>query len=72
MPSSSLRALVRLGGDPRTHLQGRRMAGRGPGHGVESVRRPAHQHGSSHVAAWTIPTNEELMIARHTERLLAH
>ncbi len=26
----------------------------------------------SHVAAWTIPTNEELMIARHTERLLAH
>jgi len=27
---------------------------------------------SSRVAAWTIPTNEELMIARHTERLLAH
>jgi acetate kinase len=25
----------------------------------------------SKVAAWTIPTNEELMIARHTERLLA-
>lgn len=26
---------------------------------------------SSKVAAWVIPTNEELMIARHTERLLA-
>jgi acetate kinase len=25
----------------------------------------------SRVSAWTIPTNEELMIARHTERLLA-
>jgi len=26
----------------------------------------------SPVGAWTIPTNEELMIARHTGRLLAH
>jgi acetate kinase len=26
---------------------------------------------ASRVSAWTIPTNEELMIARHTERLLA-
>ena len=26
--------------------------------------------GSSHVAVWIIPTNEELMIARHTLRLL--
>jgi acetate kinase len=26
---------------------------------------------ASRVVAWTIPTNEELMIARHTERLLA-
>jgi acetate kinase len=26
---------------------------------------------ASRVAAWTVPTNEELMIARHTERLLA-
>ena len=26
---------------------------------------------ASRVAAWTIPTNEELMIARHTEKLLA-
>jgi len=34
-----------LGRDPRTHLQGRRVAGRGPGRGVESVGRPAHQHG---------------------------
>jgi acetate kinase len=27
---------------------------------------------ASSVSAWTIPTNEELMIARHTEALLAH
>ena len=27
---------------------------------------------SSRVSAWAVPTNEELMIARHTERLLAH
>jgi acetate kinase len=26
----------------------------------------------SRVAAWAIPTNEELMIARHTQRLLRH
>jgi len=26
---------------------------------------------ASRVAAWTIPTNEELMIARHTEQVLA-
>ena len=27
---------------------------------------------SSRVSAWVVPTDEELMIARHTERLLAH
>ena len=27
---------------------------------------------ASRVSAWTIPTNEELMIARHTARLLSH
>jgi acetate kinase len=26
---------------------------------------------SSRTAAWVIPTNEELMIARHTQRLIA-
>ena len=26
----------------------------------------------SRVSAWVIPTNEELMIARHTQRLIAH
>ena len=29
-------------------------------------RRPAHQHGRQPRPAWVIPTNEELMIARHT------
>jgi acetate kinase len=32
---------------------------------------PCISTAASRVAAWTIPTNEELMIARHTERLLA-
>jgi len=27
-------------------------------------------NGSSRVAVWVIPTNEELMIARHTRQLL--
>jgi acetate kinase len=32
--------------------------------------RPRISTTASRVAAWTIPTNEELMIARHTQRLL--
>jgi acetate kinase len=32
---------------------------------------PRISRAASRVAAWTIPTNEELMIARHTERLLS-
>jgi acetate kinase len=32
--------------------------------------RPLISTGSSRVAAWVIPTNEELMIARHTRRLI--
>jgi len=32
---------------------------------------PRISSAASRVTAWTIPTNEELMIARHTERLLA-
>ena len=31
---------------------------------------PRISNATSRVAAWTLPTNEELMIARHTERLL--
>jgi len=31
---------------------------------------PRISAGSSRVAAWVIPTNEELMIARHTRSLL--
>ena len=33
-------------------------------------RWPAHQHGRSRDRGWVIPTNEELMIARHTLALL--
>jgi acetate kinase len=31
---------------------------------------PRISAGGSRVAAWTIPTNEELMIARHTRRVI--
>jgi len=33
---------------------------------------PRISHSNSATSAWVLPTNEELMIARHTERLLAH
>jgi|SoiMethySBSTD1v2_1073268.scaffolds.fasta_scaffold00714_28 acetate kinase len=33
---------------------------------------PRISSGNSRVAAWVIPTNEELMIARHTQRLVAN
>ena len=34
--------------------------------------RSADLAAGSRVSAWVIPTNEELMIARHTQRLIAH
>ena len=38
---------------------------------ANAARRPAHQHGRAAASpAWVIPTNEELMIARHTRDLL--
>ena len=47
------------------------------GSGWSSTRRPTHEGGprisraGSRVSAWVIPTNEELMIALHTRRVLA-
>ena len=38
---------------------------------ANAAGRPRISTAQSKVAAWTIATNEELMIARHTERLLA-
>jgi acetate kinase len=38
--------------------------------GANAAGGPRVSTASSRVAAWTIPTNEELMIARHTRRLL--
>jgi acetate kinase len=37
---------------------------------ANAVGRGCISTGSSRVAVWVIPTNEELMIARHTRRLL--
>jgi len=39
---------------------------------ANAVGGPRISTATSRVAAWTIATNEELMIARHTEALLAH
>jgi acetate kinase len=38
---------------------------------ANAARGPRISTPSSRVAAWVIPTNEELMIARHTARLMA-
>ena len=38
--------------------------------GGERAQGPADLQAGSRVSAWVIPTNEELMIARHTGRLL--
>ena len=35
---------------------------------ANASKRPADLHAGSRVSAWVIPTNEELMIARHTGR----
>ena len=60
-----------LGGDPQAHLRGVAR-----GSASSSTTRRTQRHGprisstDSKVSAWVIPTNEELMIARHTGQLL--
>jgi acetate kinase len=39
--------------------------------GANAARGPRISTAASRVAAWVLPTNEELMIARHTRRLVA-
>jgi acetate kinase len=38
---------------------------------ANSAGGPRISKDGSHASAWTIPTNEELMIARHTRRLIS-
>ena len=38
---------------------------------ANAAGNPRISAAGSRLVAWTVPTNEELMIARHTERLLA-
>jgi acetate kinase len=38
---------------------------------ANAARGPRISAAGSRVAAWVVPTNEELMIARHTARLMA-
>ena len=58
-------------GDPRTRLPRRGLARRGARRRRERPGRSAHQHArAAGCRAWVIPTNEELMIARHTQRLI--
>ena len=47
-----------------------RLARRGARPPGERARGPRISTAGSRVSAWTIPTNEELMIARHTRRLV--
>ena len=58
-------------GPPRAHLPRRGLARRGAGPRGEREGRSPHQRGRQPGEAWVIPTNEELMIARHTQRLIA-
>ena len=59
-----------LGRDPPPHLRGIGLARHGAGHRRQRRARAADLHPGSRVSAWVIPTNEELMIARHTAALL--
>jgi acetate kinase len=73
-----LDALVFTGGIGENSAQIReRVCGEAAWLGV-ALDKPANQAGgprvstpASKTAAWVIPTNEELMIARHTRRVLA-
>ena len=58
--------------DPRARVPRCRVARRRARRRRQRDRRTAHQHGRRAACrAWVIPTNEELMIARHTQRLIA-
>ena len=57
-------------GDPPPHLRGVRLARHRARPGGQRGKRPRISKPGSRVSAWVIPTNEELMIARHTGRLL--
>jgi acetate kinase len=42
----------------------------GPSYCTNASRGPRISKAGSPVSAWSIPTNEELLIARHTRRIL--
>ena len=54
---------VELEEEMRLHVELRAEANR--------ARGPRISTKASRVSAWVLPTNEELMIARHTQRLVA-
>ena len=56
--------------DPPTDLRVLRMARHRSGRRGERQQGPAHLQGRKPSLGWVIPTNEELMIARHTGVLL--
>ena len=58
-------------GDPRAHLRGLRAGSASSSTRTRTrARGPRISTAASRVSAWVIPTNEELMIARHTGALL--
>jgi acetate kinase len=60
-----------LGRDSPPHLGGVRLARDRSGPGRQLRQGPRISREGSRVSAWVIPTNEELMIARHTASVLA-
>ena len=56
--------------DPRARLPRRGLARRDAGRTGEPAGGPRISAAASKTAAWVVPTNEELMIARHTRRVL--
>ena len=60
-----------VGGDPQAHLRGLRVAWPRDRSRRQRAPWPAHFDApTATIEAWVVPTNEELVIARHTGRLL--
>jgi acetate kinase len=59
-----------IGGDSPAHLRRVRVAGSHDRSTANAAHGPRISTPASRVSAWVVPTNEELMIARHTGALL--
>ena len=60
----------RVGGDSRAHLRRPRLSRPEPDPSGNAAHAPIISDAASRVVVRVIPTNEDLVIARHTRRLL--